>query len=234
MDVEYIYVDSRTRDTSLYPNGNTFSMFLTNPIKNIKRVDLVNATVPNSMYNYSNTVTPYFLTVVTGGITYNANLYSGFYQASTLASELANTNELGGVSITFNTADGKFIFYSSTSFTISTQSTQAAQLLGIPVSTTLTAFLNSGATADPAYISNSLYAGKYMFKSNVVCDFTANEMVFLDIEEFRTQRMNLGSKLTGYLSNVNSTLSNVQSLEQWWSQLERAGGLKLYAKQKEI
>lgn len=206
MDVEYIYVDSRTRDTSLYPNGNTFSMFLTNPIKNIRQVDLVNATVPNSMYNYSNTVTPYFLTVVTGGVTYNANLYSGFYQASTLASELASTNELGGISVTFNPADGKFIFYSSSNFTLSTQSTQAAQLLGIPVSTTLSPFLNSVPTADPAYISNTLYAGKYMFKSNVVCDFTANEMVFLDIEEFRTQRMNLGSKLTGYL---NSTLSNV-------------------------
>jgi len=209
MDVEYIYVDSRTRDTSLYPNGNAFSVFLTNPIKNIKRVDLVSATVPNSMYNYSNTATPYFLTVVTGGVTYNSNLYPGFYQASTLASELASTNELGGVSLTFNPADGKFIFYSSSNFTISTQSTQAAQLLGIPVSTTLTPFLNSVPTADPAYISNSLYAGKYMFKSNVVCDFTANEMVFLDIEEFRTQRMNLGSKLTGYLSNVNSTLSNI-------------------------
>jgi len=209
MDVEYIYVDSRTRDTSLYPNGNTFSMFLTNPIKNIRQVDLVNATVPNSMFNYSNTVTPYFMTIVTGGVTYNVSLYSGFYQASTLASELASTNQLGSVSVTFNVADGKFIFYYSSSFTISTQSTQAAQLLGIPVGTTLTSFLNSGATADPAYVSNSLYTNKYMFKSNVVCDFTANEMVFLDIEEFRTQRMNLGSKLTGYLSNVNSTLSNV-------------------------
>ena len=209
MDIEYIYVDSRTRDTSLYPNGNTYSVFLTNPLKNIRKVDLVSATVPNSMFNYSNTVTPYFLTVVTGAITYNANLYSGFYQASTLASELPNTNSIGGISITFNPSDGKFIFYNSSTFTISTLSSQAAQLLGIPANTTLTSFLNSGTTADPAYISNTVLAGKYIIKSPNVCDFTANEMVFLDIEEFRTQRMNLGSKLTGYLSNVNSTLSNV-------------------------
>jgi hypothetical protein len=209
MDVEYIYVDSRTRDTSLYPNGNTYSVFLTNPIKNIKKIDLVSATVPNSMFNYSNTVTPYFLTVVTGGTTYNSNLYPGFYQASTLTSELASTNEIGGISLTFNAADGKFIFYNSSSFTISTASAQAAQLLGIPANTTLTAFLNSGTSADPAYLSNTTLAGKYIIKSPNVCDFTANEMVFLDIEEFRTHRMHLGNKLTGYLSNVNSTLSNV-------------------------
>lgn len=49
--VEYIYVDSRTRDSNLFPNGNAYSVYLTNPIKNIKRVDLVSASVPNTMYN---------------------------------------------------------------------------------------------------------------------------------------------------------------------------------------
>jgi hypothetical protein len=34
-------------------------------------------------------------------------------------------------------------------------------------------------------------------------------MVFLDIEEFRSHKMNLSSKLVGYSSNVNNITSNV-------------------------
>ena len=200
METEYIYVDSRTRDTSLYPNANTYTVFLANPLKNIRQIDLVSATVPNSMFNFSTTGT--FLSV--GATT--VPLYAGFYSGSTLAAELNSSSQMTGVSVVFNTADGKFLFSSASTFSISTTSAQAAQLLGFAVNTTYSSGL---ASADPVYKYNSAYTGKSVLKSAFVCDFTANEMVFLDIEELRTHKMNLSSKLVPYTSNVNNITSNV-------------------------
>jgi len=45
--VSYIHVDSRSRDTTLYPNSNSYTVFLNKPIMNVTRVDLVSAIVTN-------------------------------------------------------------------------------------------------------------------------------------------------------------------------------------------
>ena len=45
--VSYIHVDSRNRDTALYPFSNAYTVFLNTPITNVTRVDLVSAIVTN-------------------------------------------------------------------------------------------------------------------------------------------------------------------------------------------
>ena len=52
--VSYIHVDSRNRDTALYPFSNTYTVFLNKPITNVTRVDLVSAMVnnPTATYGY--------------------------------------------------------------------------------------------------------------------------------------------------------------------------------------
>ena len=45
--VSYIHVDSRSRDTTLYPFSNAYTVFLNKPITNVTRVDLVSAIVTN-------------------------------------------------------------------------------------------------------------------------------------------------------------------------------------------
>ena len=45
--VSYIHVDSRNRDTTLFPFSNTYTVFLNKPITNVTRVDLVSAIVSN-------------------------------------------------------------------------------------------------------------------------------------------------------------------------------------------
>lgn len=45
--VSYIHVDSRNRDTTLFPFSNTYTVFLNTPITNVTRVDLVSAIVTN-------------------------------------------------------------------------------------------------------------------------------------------------------------------------------------------
>jgi hypothetical protein len=45
--VSYIHVDSRNRDSALFPFSNTYTVFLNTPITNVTRVDLVSAIVTN-------------------------------------------------------------------------------------------------------------------------------------------------------------------------------------------
>ena len=45
--VSYIHVDSRNRDTTLFPFSNSYTVFLNKPITNVTRVDLVSAIVSN-------------------------------------------------------------------------------------------------------------------------------------------------------------------------------------------
>lgn len=200
--MEYIYVDSRTRDTSAYPNGNTYTLYLQNHIKNIYRIDLINAVVPNSMFNYTGASSATFLTANSTAI----KLYPGFYSASSLVAELSNNYAFtgAGLSITYNTADGKFIISggSSSSFTITPGSQQVATILGLPNSTVTSAKGNVG-----DYPDNNTYGSIHIIKSRSVADFTANEMVFLDIAELRTNKMNSSGQLVSVKDKTVTTMT---------------------------
>lgn len=200
--VEYIYVDSRTRDSNLFPYGNTFSVYLTNPLKNISKVDLISAKIPNTMYNLN-----FGSNVLNFGGTSNLSLVPSFFSASTLSSEITNTGRLpSGMAVYYSTNEGKYIFYSANTFTMNVTTTEMALLTGMPYGVVQTA---SGpvASTDLVYGSNTTLTGKYYIKSSNVADFSTNEMVFLDIEELRNQKLNLGSKITGN-TFVNSTASH--------------------------
>lgn len=43
MPEHLVYADSAYRNSSLYPNSNSYTLFLTNPIRNVSRVELVSA-----------------------------------------------------------------------------------------------------------------------------------------------------------------------------------------------
>ena len=66
IEVKNVFVTSENRDTAQFPYGNAYTLYLTNPIKNIRKVELVYASVPNTLFNltsnanfisFSNTVT---------------------------------------------------------------------------------------------------------------------------------------------------------------------------------
>jgi hypothetical protein len=68
--IQYVFVDSRNASSG---SSNSYVLHLTHRIKNIERVDLVSAKVPNTMYNITN-----------GSITISGNTISvpsGFYSA---------------------------------------------------------------------------------------------------------------------------------------------------------
>lgn len=103
----YVFVDSSNRDTSIYPNGSNYVLHLTTPVKNVTRVELVAAKVPNSMYNYTS-----------GTLTVNSTSYTiqpGFYTACSLAKVLSNKI---APTVDYLSDQGKFVFSYSEPFTL--------------------------------------------------------------------------------------------------------------------
>ena len=169
MEDEYIvHVDSKNRDLTRFPYGNTYVLDFVKPISGVMRVDLISARVPNSMYNL-NSNTSSFTPI-------SIPLVPGFYSASTLEHELnirlvTETNEMY-----YAQHEGKFYYLTNDSTaTVSTDSDELAKMLGIEPNKTY--------IVEPLPVPiNSFY---YAVKSEHVVDFSLNEYVFLDIEELR-------------------------------------------------
>ncbi len=151
-----LYVDSTERDVIMYPSGAQFTLHLTDPVKNISRVDLVAAKVPNTVYNLIGTGTA--LTVAGTAMEFNP----GFYSTTTLAAEISDR----GSNVAYVPSEGKFLFSGEAPFDLEIHTDEMARLIGLPL----------GVTSSTA---NTI-------KSARVVDMSMNEFVFLDIIELRT------------------------------------------------
>lgn len=197
--VHYIHVDSKNRDSNLYPYGNSYVLHLVSTIKNVKSVDLVTARIPNSMYNLtdgSNVITTDSVTI---------SLNSGFYSALLLESEL-NTRINVREKIKYLQDEGKFIY-------LTNGSTNTIKFNTVEISTMM------GFQKDVVYtvqqLSIPIEGFAYGVKSINVIDLSLNDYVFLDIEEFRTpffedarainSKMNIRNIFTAIPMDVPST-----------------------------
>ena len=172
MSTHLLFADSKNRDVQLYPSGNSYVLHLTTPIKDIERVDLVSARVPNVMYNL--TAGSNVLSVGTGGPSSNVSINPGFYSVYGLAQALTTTT----LTLDYAPDEGKFIFSSSSSFTIYVHSQELATMLGMARGSLITSAAATG--TDPSY------TGKYIIRSSTLVDMSLNEYIFLDIDELRT------------------------------------------------
>lgn len=162
-----LFADSKNRDVQLYPSGNSYVLHLTTPIKDIERVDLVSARVPNTMFN---------LTRGSNVISINSSnvsLNEGFYSVYGLAQALT-----GVITCDYAPDEGHFLFSSSSSFTVFIHSQELATMLGLTRGIMYTSAL-AGPT-DPAY------ASKHILRSVTLVDLSLNDYIFLDIDELRT------------------------------------------------
>ena len=171
--IHHVFVSAESRDYVRYPYSNTYTLHITNPIKNISKVELLHASVPNTMYNITNG---------TNIVTISGTAFSiapGFYNADNLAVELQNAiyNDTG-VTVEYIEPEGKFFFSNSTSFTV-TCTVEIARLLGLVNGTVYT-------SVTEALNNNIRDTGKYYVKSATLTNISINEGVFLDIEELRT------------------------------------------------
>jgi hypothetical protein len=190
MSTHLLFADSKNRDVQLYPSGNSYVLHLTTPIKDIERVDLVSARVPNTMYNLTSGSN------VLAVNSSNVSLNPGFYSVYGVAQALTTTT----LTLEYLPDEGHFLFSSSTSFTIYVHSQELATMLGFARGTTHTAAL-AGAT-DPSY------AGKYILRSSTLVDLSLNEYVFLDIDELRTPNHVDTGSLQGNTGTISGSNAN--------------------------
>lgn len=164
--IHYIYADSRNRDPATH--GNSYFLSLTTTMKNITKVDLVAAKVPNTMYNVRDG------NFKVSGVNFEIPL--GFYSACGLAQAVYNASN---INVDWLADEGKFIFYSLNDFSLDITSPDLKKALGL-------------STGDAVPVSGTQYStwfqyrNTYVLKSSTLVDLTTNEFVFLDIEELRT------------------------------------------------
>jgi hypothetical protein len=181
-----LFADAANRDVALYPQGNSYVLHLTRPIRNVERVDLVSARVPNTIYNLTNGSNVFSVN------SSNVSLNPGFYSAYNLAQAVTAT---ATVNLDYLPQEGHFIFSITTpSFILNIQSAELGTMVGLPV---------GSYTGTPATSLDPTYIGKLIVKSSTLIDFSLNEYVFLDIDELRTP-FNVD---TGALQGTTGTIS---------------------------
>ena len=193
MSTRLLFADSKNRDVRLFPSGNNYVLHLTTPIKDIERVDLVSARVPNTMFNL--TLGSNVLAVNSS----NVSLNPGFYSVYGLAAALGITSPTG-LGLDYLPDEGHFLFSSSAPFTLLVHSQELATMLGLSRGSLLPSAL---ATAtDPSYSAN------YILRSSTLVDLSLNEYIFLDIDELRTpSHVDTGS-LQGNTGTVSGSNAN--------------------------
>lgn len=181
VEVKNLFVSSENRDTTIYPSGNTYVVELNTPIKDIRRVELLYASVPNTIYNLSNG---------SDVVTVDSDTFSipgGFYSGSGLATELTNAiNTVSGVTVTYLQNEGKFLFTKATSFDLDINTSEMRNLLGLVENNSSITVASIGSGTIPLYSDNSRYNGKHFVKSSTIADLQPDQGIFLDVEEFRT------------------------------------------------
>jgi hypothetical protein len=194
-----IYVDSRRRSD---PYGNAYTLFIQNPLKNVTKVELVSATVPNTIYNITDGLNIFTLNGVT-----KCSVSNGFYSTSCLI-DAVNKSEVGNdVSLAFLCEEGKFIFYAQNEFTLDITSNEFLKMTG---------FESVNLVSNLATTSNGVYSSTYMgtnfVKATSVANFkTCGEYIYLDIDELR--RPHSIDAVTNVYNSQSSTIFAIIPLD---------------------
>jgi len=192
-----LYADSRQRDVSLYPSGNSYTLFLQTPIHNVTRIDLISAKIPNTIYNVSKSSN-----VISIGSS-NIFLNQGYYSSSTFVS--ACTNQVPNVQVDYLESQGKFIFYGTFS-SLTCLTPEIAEVIGFPNGTVNSSLVSSNQAYAAAYPTATNYV-----VSNQIVSFEVNDYIWLDIEEFRTPFTTDARKLVLTQQGVYTTDSNTSA-----------------------
>lgn len=195
MMIKNLFVTSANRDKSIYPYGNNYAVHCTQPIRGAVKAELLYASVPNSMFNVDaevmNNYTSNVFITVDG--TKNFRIPNGFYSGQGLAGSLTDAIETGsGVQVDYLDNEGKFLFYSTTAFTVTLPSLDIATVLGFDRwgsagGNVYNSRVVTGAGPDyPLYAANARYTGYNFLVSDKIGDLNPYPFLFLDIKELRT------------------------------------------------
>lgn len=210
METHYLVVNSNLRDTNLYPSGNLYTMHLTNPIHDVTRVELIQASVPNVIQNLPDGTNA----IALDGSTFS--LPNGFYSANGLAAEVQNAIEpVTNVSVTYLSNEGKYLFSRPTTdpngnFTLTLSSTLAT-LMGFTSTTagpSAPVANDTPPTTFTLYANNDRYQNTTFLKSDQLVNLTADNYVYIDINELNTNRMQQAQKIETNSFSTSASQNN--------------------------
>lgn len=195
MEIKQIFVSSENRNTQQHPYGNSYTLYITTPIKDIYKAEILYASVPNVLYNISdgsNVMSFSNLVSSTGNPLTTFSMSQGFYNATSLASEITQTiSNVTGITVTYLSSEGRFLFTRPISygkFYMNVTSTELSSMVGFETSVTYESqnvATQSGLTI-PLYSDHVRYRDKEFIKSEKIINLSPNEGIFLDINELRT------------------------------------------------
>lgn len=158
MTISYLFIDSNNGDSQF---SNSYTVYLTRDIKNVKKVDLIQASVPNVVYNVNNG---------TNIITDQNGSYSipvGFYSALELADTLSTVLTVG---CEYRSEQGIFIFSDASSFWLQFNTSEIRKCLGITS-------------------SDQIYSVSNIIESDNIANLSTSQSIFLDIDELRNDTL---------------------------------------------
>ena len=215
METHYLVVNSNLRDTSLYPSGNSYTMHLTNPIHDITRVELVQASVPNVIQNVPDGSDIIQVSNLENNSLHSFSIPNGFYSASGLGTEIQNAiNPVTGIDVTYLSNEGKYAFLRSNTYSAFDLKPSAllANLMGFSNTSTRTAVevsdLSNATATFPLYANNDRYRENFFIKSDQLVNLTADNYVYLDINELNNGRMHQAQKIEANSFSTSASQNN--------------------------
>jgi hypothetical protein len=174
-----VIIDSKDRDTSLFPDPNTYEVKLEDDIDDILSADLLSADVPLSSY----LINSYFNKIMfsISSTQYTATLDNGDYDAAALA-PMIESKLNGQVStnfqVTYNSTMDSFTFASKVPFSFDfTGKNNLAPLLGFRAK---------------VYASSNVGVGTFahVIRADFRCNLNYNNYIILNIEQFDINKSN--------------------------------------------
>ena len=177
MTTRDIYIDSTKRTTTLYPSGNSYTMYIQNPMKNVVKVDLISAVIPNTMYNITNSNIFSVKDLYSSAMS-QVRIDPGFYSAYTLSAAINNNQS--NVNCNLFDTEGRFILsnvaYYQSGFAITNVSSEFFSVASIG---------NQNATIGTSTLLPTYMNSWAVISSNVVNMGTVSNYIFLEIDELR-------------------------------------------------
>jgi hypothetical protein len=124
-----INVDSRFRNTDLYPNSGKFTLKLNQTIKDILYIRLSSTEIPNLYYTFSQVKKNVSFIVTVGAANTTVTIGDGFYDATQMLTKLQSLLPLN-MTIAVNLLNGIVTISHTTSFSINFSNNSTSKPLG--------------------------------------------------------------------------------------------------------
>jgi len=187
-----INVDSRFRNTDLYPNPGKFTLKLNQPIKDILYVRLSSTEIPNLYYTFSQTKQNVSFTVTVGAATTIVTIIDGFYDSTQLLTNI-QAKLPAGMTVTLNLVNGITTIAHTAAFSVNFTNTGNNKSLGYHLG-----FLKNTYTSTLNNVTN-----KHELVGESLLDNIGDNYLFLRINDYG--KMYNFNKST---SDYNETLDN--------------------------